>query len=76
MDKIVNLNENYKFYMVFSGSTTYILTLLEIYESEYNKIKFSLYGTVLSNITDTLLAGNTVLRRDGNISYHIKDATH
>lgn len=72
-DKITKLSEYYNFYLVYSGNIKYILALLKISETQYKKIIFSLSGNVLSNITDTLLEDNTVLRKDGNISYHIKD---
>lgn len=74
-DKVTNLSEDYNFYLVYSGTTKYILVILKICDFQYNNIRFSLSGNVLSNITDTLLTHNTVLRKDGNITYHIKDGT-
>jgi hypothetical protein len=72
-DKVLKLSEDYKFYLVSTSTNTYILAFLKTSEVEYNKIKFSLSGTVLNNLTDTLLKNNIVLRKDGNISFYIKD---
>ena len=74
-DKVLKLSEDYKFYLVSTSTTTYILASLKTSEVEYNKIKFSLSGTVLNNLTDTLLQDNIILRKDGNISFYIIDGT-
>lgn len=74
-DRVLKLSEDYKFYLVSTSTNTYILVFLKTSEVEYNKIKFSLSGTVLNNLTDTLLKNNIVLRKDGNISFYIKDGT-
>lgn len=75
VDKWLKLNEDYKFYLVSTSTTTYILAFLKTSDFEYNKIKFSLSGVVLNNLTGTLLEDNIILRKDGNISYYIKNGT-
>lgn len=74
-DKVLKLSDDYKFYLVSTGASTYILAFRKTSEVEYNKIKFSLSGAVLNNLTDTLLKDNIILRKDGNTSFYIKDGT-
>ena len=70
-DIVLKLSEHYKFHLVSTTTTTYILAFLKTYEDEYNKIKFSLSGVVLNNLTDTLIEDDIILRKDGNISFFI-----
>jgi len=53
-------------------NTEYVLGIGKISNTEYKKIRYSLNGMVLANVTDCLTEDNLICRIDGNTKYYIK----
>jgi len=51
----------------------YILGIGKLSSREYKKIRYSLNGMVLANVTDCLTEDNLICRTDGNTKYFIED---
>ena len=75
LDKLLKFTSDYKFYLISTTTTSYVLAILRISDVEYIKIRFSLSGVVLNKIQDLLMEDNVILRKDDNTSFYIKNNT-
>ena len=75
LDKIEDFYRSWKFYLVGISNIRYVLGINKISDTEYRKIRFSLNGFVLNNITDSFLedkGDSLICRREGTSEYFIR----
>lgn len=72
-DRINVLDSSFKFYLLSTNTTKYILGISKLSDNVYRKIRFSLQGVVLANIVDRLKDNNVITREDGNTTYYISN---
>lgn len=71
-DNIINFSSSYKFYHISGDRSSYVIAVCKINDVVINKIRFSLKGIVLNNVTDCLLSNNLITRKSGNYESLIK----
>ena len=72
-DKITSFHSNFKFYILTDSRSQYILAIKRISDINIIKIRYSLSGVVISNISDTLSDNSCIIRSHGNKTIIIKD---
>lgn len=72
-DKIQYFDKSWIFYLVHTSNISYVLAVKKISSSEFQKVRYSLAGYLLNNLTDCLLDDNIISRKEGNNTYNISN---
>ncbi len=72
-DKILPLDNSYKFYYIAKKSTVNVLAYKMLNESTIDKILYLLHGVVITRVRNNLVDNGVIHRKTGNVVLFIKD---
>ena len=72
-DNITQFDSSFSFYLLKANNSSYVLAVKKVDTDCYTKIRYSLNGVVINNVTDKLIDCNTVIRKYGTNEITIKN---
>lgn len=72
-DNITQFDISFSFYLLKANNSSYVLAVKKVDSDCYTKIRYSLNGVVINNVTDRLIDCNTVIRKYGAYEITIKN---